>query len=210
MRLAPISLLGVAAAATMATVPAAAQARVTLSTGHVDVVTAQIERGKLRIVVKDETRGVARRAFRDPSDVLIRVVPKARVQLPSGMSFVGRKGSSAWVIPQTQRAGIIWAGWNTQHVPRTLIRGSLRWSLRSVKGPGKVVLFTTGSFGDHSTIFSSARKLPQTRTLPMGVHVHSNWAFTRRGAYRMRFNLRGTSRGGRKLSATETLLFRVG
>lgn len=186
--------------------PAAAAA--TLTSGHVDVVAPRIVRGRLRLDVRDTTRGTTR--WRSPGDVTIRVPDRARVRLGRGQSAVGRAGTTAWVIPQSERRGVVWAGWSTQAVGSRDVRGGLRWSLRSVRGPGRMVLFQSGAFGDASVLFSSAVRGPQTRGLALGTHGHGTWAFTRRGTYRVTFALSGTSRAGRALRATGTLRFRVG
>lgn len=188
--------------------PAVTVARVTLSSGHVDAVAARVDGGKLRLLVKDATGRSVR--WRDPNDVTLRVVDRARTRLPrnGSLGFLGRPGSTVWMIPQTQRSGVIWAGWNTEAVGRRQLR-SLAWRLNRVSGPGRVAIFQTGSFGTPSVLFDSSR-LPATRGLPLGIHAHGTWAFTRRGTYRLSFTLRGVSTGGRRLSATRALTFRVG
>jgi putative ABC transporter-associated repeat protein len=180
---------------------------VTISDGHVDVGSARIVDGQLRSYVKDSTGG--RVVWRDPSSVVTRVVDRARVRLPSGMEFIGRRGQTVWMIPQVQKRGIVWAGWNTEEISRRQIRGGVAWKLRSVSGPGRVVLFQTGSFGDERVLFNSS-SLPQTYTIPPGTHAHGNWAFTARGTYRMRFTMSIRTRSGERQRANATLTFRVG
>ncbi|HWT95399.1 MAG TPA: choice-of-anchor M domain-containing protein [Solirubrobacteraceae bacterium] len=188
--------------------PAAADARVTLSSGHVDAIAARVTGGKLRLLVKDATGRSVR--WHDPNDVTLRVVSRARTRLPRNgtLRFLGRPGATVWMIPQTQRSGIIWAGWNTEEVSRRQLR-NLSWRLNRVSGPGRVAIFQTGSFGKPSVLFDSSR-LPASRSLPLGIHAHGNWGFTARGTYRMSFTLRGTARSGKRLSATRALTFRVG
>lgn len=189
----------IGAVALLIAAPAAAEARTTIASGHVDAVAARFSGGKLQSLVKDASRGSV--VWRDPSDVVIRVVPKAAVTLPSGLGVVGPRGSRAWMIPQAYRSGIVWAGWNTEEIRS----GSIGWTLRSVSGPGKLVLFQTGSFGDSSVLFNSGARLPQTLRIPAGTHAHANWAFTRPGTYRVSYRL---SAGRQRDDAT--LTFRVG
>jgi len=186
----------------------AADAKVTLSDGHVDVGSARIVDGKLRSYVKDATGD--RVVWRDPSTVVIRVVNRARVTLPAGMGFVGRRGQRVWMIPQVQKRGIIWAGWNTEEISRRQVRGGVAWKLRKVSGPGRVVVFQTGSFGDEDVLFTTRRGLPQTYTIPVGTHAHGNWAFTKKGTYKMRFTMSVRTRGGRRQRDNATLTFKVG
>jgi putative ABC transporter-associated repeat protein len=203
-----LATTGASPAGTPLGTPAASAA--TISTGHVDAVAGRIVDGRLRMFVKDSSAGSGRARWRSPSAVTIRVGGRARVRLPRGLSFVGNAGSTAWLIPQVQRSGVVWVGWNTTALSTRQLRGPVRWSLRRVTGPGRAVIYQTGSFGNASVLFSSARRMPQSVSVPLGVHAHGNWAFTRRGTYRMSFMLRGTSRKGRALKATGTLRIRVG
>lgn len=191
-------------------VETASAARVTLSQGHVDAVAARVENGRLRFRVKDDTGSRVR--WRSPSDVVIRVGSNARYRLPNGraLSFIGRPGQTVWLIPQTQKRGVIWAGWNTEQVSSRQLRGPVAWRLDRVRGPGRVAIYQTGSFGTPNVLFSSARRVPQSRSIPLGVHAHGNWAFTARGTYRMTFTISATSRAGKRLSDTRTLTLRVG
>jgi putative ABC transporter-associated repeat protein len=185
-----------------------ADAKVTLADGHADVGAARIVNGKLRSYVKDDTG--SRPVWRDPSTVVIRVGNRARVRLPSGMGFVGRAGQRVWMIPQVQKRGVIWAGWNTEEISSRQIRGGVAWQLRSVSGPGRVVVFQTGSFGSEDVLFNSGRGMPQTHTIPVGTHAHGNWAFTRQGTYKMRFSMSVRTRSGQRRRDNATLTFRVG
>lgn len=203
-----VAALGLAAAGPLAATPASAAT--TISSGHVDAVSGRIVEGRLRMYVKDASTGSGRVRWRAPSTVTLRLTDRAKVKLPSGLSFVGATGSSAWLIPQVQRSGVVWAGWNTEELGTKQLRGPVRWSLRKVTGPGRAVIYQTGSFGDATVLFSSARRFPQSTSVPLGVHVHGNWAFTKRGTYRMSFALQGTSRAGRSLKANGTLRVRVG
>ncbi|MGX6447285.1 choice-of-anchor M domain-containing protein [Patulibacter sp. S7RM1-6] len=206
--LATVAVAAVGAAVGPATADAAR--RVELRTGHIDAVSAKLVKGKLRLYVKDATAGADRVRWRDPDTVLVRVLPAARITVPANLGFIGRAGSTAWLIPQVQRDGVIWAGWNTEELSSKQLRGALTWRLRKVAGPGRVVIYQNESFGDTDVLFTSAKKLPQRQSLPLGVHVHGNWAFTRRGTYRLTFSMSGKSTSGRTLRATETLRLRVG
>src|SRR5688572_27739973 len=108
-------LFTAAASALAIALPAAtAEARVTLADGHVDAGSARIVDGKLRTYVKDATKGTDRVVWRDPSTVVMHVVDRAKVKLPKGMDFIGRAGQTVWMIPQVQKRGVVWVGWNTE------------------------------------------------------------------------------------------------
>lgn len=189
---------------------AQAHAAVTLSSGHADY-GARIVGGSLQSQVKDSTRS-GRTVWRDPSDVVIAVGSRARYTLPnrSNVKFLGKPGTRMWMIPQTQRSGVIWLGWNTEELSSRQVRGGVSWTLERASGPGRVVVFQTGSFGAADILFDSGRSRPGARTIPLGVHAHGNWAFTRAGTYGLRFRMSATSRSGRALSDTATLKVRVG
>jgi putative ABC transporter-associated repeat protein len=191
----------------LALVPAAG-ARVVLSTGHTDVGSAVVDNGKLRFLVKDDTG--PRLAWRDPADVVIKVNSKAATRLPAGMGFVGREGKRVWMIPQVQRRGVIWAGWNTEEVSSREVKGGVNWILRRVSGPGRVVVFQTGSFGEHDVIFHTDRPWPQALGIRPGVHAHGNWAFTAKGTYKLTFSMTARTEAGKPMRDSGTLTFKVG
>ena len=130
--------------------------------------------------------------------MILRVVDRAKVRLPAGMGSIGPAGQTVWMIPQVQKSGIIWAGWNTEEIRGSQVSGGIAWQLREVSGPGRVVLFQTGSFGDERILFNSGRGLPQTYSIPPGTHAHGNWAFTRKGTYRLKFTMSVRARSGKR------------
>lgn len=204
-----VTLVALAAGALTAGAAATpAAARTVLSSGHVDAVAARIDGGRLLSTLKDSTDG--RTVWRDPSTVTIRVVSKARTTVPAGLGVVGRKGSPVWLIPQVQRSGVIWAGWNTEAVSSAQVRGAIRWTVSSVSGPGKLVLFQSGSFGEADVLFDSGARLPQGISIPLGTHAHGNWAFTRPGTYKVAYRLSARSASGKTLGDSSTLTFSVG
>lgn len=188
---------------------AATAEAVTIGAGHVDAGAARVVGGRLRAFVKDASSGPVR--WRRPSDVTIRVVDRARTRLPSDgrLRFAGRPGAVVWLIPQVQKRGIVWAGWNTEAITRGRVRGGVRWTLQGVRGPGRVAVWQTGSFGSSDVWFTSGSG-PKAKTLPLDTHAHTNWSFARRGSYRLRFRLSATSRSGRSMSAAQTMRIRVG
>jgi putative ABC transporter-associated repeat protein len=189
--------------------PADAAARVVLADGHVDY-AARVVGGKLQSRIKDSTSG--RVIWRRPGGVVFHARPGTRTRLPDdgAMDFLGDPGDPVWVLPQTQESGILWAGWNTEQITKRRVRGAVRWTLRRVRGPGRVAVFQTGAFGDHDILFNSTDGLPDRRRVPLGTHAHGNWAFTAVGRYRLTFELRAAARSGRLLRSTATLAVAVG
>lgn len=163
--------------------------------------------GQFRSQIKDATGGAERVVWRDPATVLFQVSQDARTTIPaeSRLTFLGPLGSATWMIPQVQRPGILWAGWNTEDLASADISSSITWTLQSVQGPGTVAVFQTGSFGAPDVIFNSADGLPDQRQIAIGVHAHANWAFSQPGAYRLTLQMAATRPSAEFVSDTQTL-----
>jgi surface-anchored protein len=182
------------------------QERVVISSGHVDVLAPRVVDGTVRVQMRDDT--VSPAVWRDPSDVVLHVPDAARLTLPddAAFRFLGAPGDSVWLLPQVQQQGLVWPGWNTQD-PSLLALGnaSMTLTLGAVEGPGRFVLFLTGSFGEPSVLLSTDRPLPQPMNLELNTHAHANWAFSAPGVYRLSVEMAvGGSRG------TAVLTFAVG
>ncbi|PZG01756.1 TIGR03773 family transporter-associated surface protein [Micromonospora deserti] len=191
-------------------VPAAARTgeRKVISDGHLDM-GPQLTGDTFTIRIKDDT--VSPAVWRETSDVVLQVKDNAKITVPAGADFLGAQGDTVWLLPQSQQAGIIWPGWNTQHesvVSGT--RGSVTWTLRKVTGPGRFALFLTGSFGKPDMLFDSARAFPQQLSIPPNTHAHGNWAFSKPGLYRLAVQMSGTTTAGAAVSDTKTLTIAVG
>lgn len=182
---------------------------VVLGDGHVDY-AARMVGGQLRSQIKDDTRGSV--VWRDPAGVVFEVRESARTTIPddSRLAFVGVPGSATWMIPQVQRPGILWAGWNTEALTAADVAGSVGWTLQAVQGPGTVAIFQTGAFGDPDVLFNSADGLPDSRQVPLGTHAHGNWAFSQPGSYQLTFQMAATRPSGEAISDTQTLDVVVG
>jgi surface-anchored protein len=190
--------------ALLLTPPAHAQV---LADGHVDY-AARLVDGRLRSLIKDGTG--ASPVWREPAAVTFAVADAARTTVPASTPFLGRPGDTVWVLPQVQRTGVLWAGWNTEELGSAQVDGPVAWRLDSVSGPGHVTLFQTGVFGEPDVLFSSADGLPDSRSVPLGTHAHGNWVFTREGAYRLTFTMSARLTGGATSQDTQTLAVQVG
>ncbi|MDO8196962.1 choice-of-anchor M domain-containing protein [Conexibacter sp. JD483] len=195
---------------TLATASAARAEPVVLADGHVDY-AARMVGGQLRNQIKDGTQGVDRVVWREPADVVFEVREAAKTTVPADarMRFLGAAGASTWTIPQVQRQGILWAGWNTEALTLADVGGPLTWTLQSAQGPGTVALFQSGPFGDPDIFFNSGDGLPDSRRIPLGTHAHGNWAFSAPGTYQLTFAMATTRPGGEPTSDTQTLTVNV-
>ena len=113
--------------------------------GHFDF-GPTITQGKLVAKVKDDRKSPAQ--WVDPASQRFIVGNKAKATAPAGIEFVANQGQQVWMIASAQVAGVPWLGVNTMHP--SLLQGStgeVRFSLLDATGPGKVGVFTSGSFG---------------------------------------------------------------
>lgn len=209
-RSAGATALGAALAVSIA-VPAAAGAAVVLQDGHVDV-AARIVDGALRMQVKDGTAGAGAVVWREPAETVLHARPASATTVPAGatMGFLGVPGAPLWLLPQVQRAGLLWPGWNTEQLPAADVAGTVRWTLTGVEGPGRFALFTTGTFGAVDKLFDSGDGLPDAREIPLGTHAHGNWAFSAEGLYRLSFELRARRPSGETMTDARTVAVTVG
>lgn len=182
---------------------------VVLADGHVDY-AARIVGGGLVSAVKDGTRA-GTTTWREPSRVVFHVVPAAATTVPaSGFDFLAPPGTRIWQIPQTQRAGILWLGWNTEEISSGQVRGGVTWSLDRVEGPGTVAVYLFNPFGQPQIVFNSGDGVPDRHEVPLGTHAHGNWAFTKEGIYRVTFTQSATLASGAQVRDSEVVTFAVG
>ncbi len=199
---------------TTTTVPAGGRCtglEVVLDDGHIDI-AARLVDGELRTQLKDTTLAPTPVYWRDLATVGLHVTDGARAQVPSGAAyrFLGEAGDPVWLLPQSQKMGILWPGWNTEAIDYSQLSGPVTWSLDEVTGPGKLAVYELGSLGDVAVVFDSDEALPQTLALPMPTHAHGNWVFTEPGIYHLTFSHRATSAGGRALHSEGTIAVAVG
>ncbi|WP_431879474.1 TIGR03773 family transporter-associated surface protein [Micromonospora marina] len=187
---------------------APATGRQVISDGHVDM-GPQLNGDSWTIRIKDDRSSPP--VWRETADVVLHVKDKAKITVPAGADFLGKPGDTVWLLPQTQQAGLVWPGWNTQHEPVVSgVKGDVTWTLKGVNGPGRFSLFLTGSFGKADVLFDSTKPLPQKLDIPLNTHTHGNWAFGKPGVYRLAVQMSGTTKAGGAVSDTKTLTIAVG
>jgi surface-anchored protein/MYXO-CTERM domain-containing protein len=181
---------------------APASAPVVIDDGHVDV-GPRIVDGEWRIGVRDDT--VDPPAWRALPDVVLRAVDASKERVPrdSPLAFLG---GEVWLLPQVQKQGILWPGWNTQ-APGVIdgVRREVTWTLHGVQGPGRFALFVTDSFGAPRVLFDGGKPFPQSTGIDVDTHAHGNWAFSAPGAYLLDIGMSATMRDGEQLEDRATL-----
>lgn len=210
MRAAAAAAAGLILALAGSATPAQA-APITLSSGHVDVLDVDYAAGGLVLTVNDGTGSTE--IERDPTDVILEVPAAAKIAVPGGSdwSFLGPAGATAWVLPQSSTAGLLFAGWNTAEIPSGVVQGnSVTFRLNSVTGPGTVSVYTV-SGGTPTRLFDSSDGLPDTRAVARNTHAHANWGFTQAGTYTVTFEVtaRLASTGASITTGAEAYTFTV-
>lgn len=183
-------------------------AAMVVSDGHFDL-GSRVASGRLRAEIEDGRSDPPEP--RRPEALVFDVGDKAEQRVPAGYGFLGRAGDRAWVIPQTQQAGVPWLGWNTQQPTlRAGVRGPVTFALTRVTGPGRIAVYTDGVFGGvQRKVFGTVAGFPRSFAVPLNVHAHANWAFTKPGVYRLTITQTAGLAGGTE-TASSVLTIAVG
>ncbi|XVV15924.1 choice-of-anchor M domain-containing protein [Actinoplanes sp. CA-131856] len=215
------SLLCLTAAAVLGVTPTVpppaadqAQARgdAVLDGGHVDI-GPHYRDGRWTVRIHDDHTVPS--VWREPAEAVLRVRDTARQAVPDdeAYAFLGEKpGAQVYVVPQTEKAGVVWIGWNTQDpgVLKAIDRG-VTMSLRGVQGPGNVAVFLqSGNLGAPQVLWSSAGPYPQPIWVDTNTHTHANWVFGRPGVYLLALDISAALADGSTASSSTVLRFAVG
>lgn len=187
-------------AAVLAVAPA--HALTTISAGHVDAIDVDWTGSGLTLDLHDGT--VNPGVDRDPADVVLNAVPASKTTVPSNsaFSFLGNPGDPVWILPQTQRSGILWPGFSTEGVPSGALSGNtVNVRLVSASGPADVSVYNNNAFGSPTVWFDSGNGLPDNRSFTVNTHAHANWAFEAAGTYTVVFEVTATTSGGTTVSS---------
>jgi hypothetical protein len=160
----------------------AADERVSLTTGHVDL-RIDYDAGRsnlLEIVVSDDDHGVELPA----TSAIIVVSESARLQLPGDLLPLGQSGDSLWIIPQSQDPGIVFLGLSAEHNPGGVFAGAIDLRLVDIRGPGSF-FFWQSDLGSLNFFYDSSDGMGLEDSFPqlVGGHSHGNWGFTTNGVY---------------------------
>lgn len=113
--------------------------------GHFDLGPA-ITDGELYALVKNDNTSPA--SWVDPASLTFGLGPASRATAPAGIEFIAKEGQQVWMVGSTQVNGVPWLGVNTQHPSlHEAGAGKVTYTLRAVRGPGALAVFTSGNFG---------------------------------------------------------------
>ena len=191
---------------------AEARGRAVLETGHVDI-GPRLRDGRWTIQIHDDHAVPS--VWREPADTVLRVRDTARQPVPDdeAYAFLGEKpGTEVHVVPQTEKQGVVWIGWNTQDpgVLGAISRG-VTLTLRGVQGPGNVTVFLqSGNLGAPKVLWSSAKSYPQPMWVETNTHTHANWVFGKPGTYLLAVDVTADLADGSAATAGAVLRLAVG
>lgn len=160
---------------------------------HVEIVYRD---GQLRLLYYDFDYGEA-----NPADVLLDVALPAASPIPPLSAYtnlLGEAGATTWILPQTQNPNLLWLGIGNESLRAADFAGPVQLTLQTVEGPGHFALFFQDAFGQPVTQMNSRDGVSaqDTMTVPLGSHLHCNWAFSAPGRYRVCFVVSGTLKAG--------------
>jgi len=160
---------------------------------HVEIVYRD---GQLRLLYYDFDYGEA-----NPANVLLYVALPAASPIPllsAYTNLLGEAGATTWILPQTQNPNLLWLGIGNESLRATDFAGPVQLTLQTVEGPGHFALFFQDAFGQPVTQMNSRDGISaqDTMTVPLGSHLHCNWAFCAPGRYRLTFVVSGTLKAG--------------
>ncbi|MFW0110072.1 choice-of-anchor M domain-containing protein [Rothia sp. P13129] len=180
--------------------------------GHVDMGPKFVD-GQWRLMLHDD-HGQSP-VWRHLSDVVLQGNDDAKLPVPDDPRYAfvqASAGEDVYVIPQTERSGVVWPGWNSQD-PEVVSRlgEGMTLTLEKVEGPGQMSLYLeNGNFSAPQVLWNSADTQAQDIWVDSNSHVHANWVFTKPGAYFVTVKAHATLADGTKVSDTARLQFAVG
>jgi len=130
-------------------------------------------------------------------DVLLVGLPQTRTEVPtnSDYSFLGRPGSSVWILPQEVDPTILTVGISAEDMPSGIFEADqFTLAVTSVEGPGQFALYQVEAFGTPNVFVNTRGGLNHEDSFGFaaGGHQHYNWAFSKPGIYEVTFRASGT------------------
>lgn len=184
-----------------------------LDAGHVDIGPKQVG-SEFQLVMRDDTE--APPVWRSLDKTVLKVNDAgAKMPMPEDeqYSFIGAKpGEDVWLIPQVEKPGLIWVGWNTQDPAFTqTAQHGMNLEYHGMQGPGDMVLYLqNGSFGEPEQLWDSRKGADQKIFVENNTHTHANWVFTKPGVYLLDVGVSFTDASGNEVSSRQVLRLAVG
>ncbi|MGE3622063.1 MAG: choice-of-anchor M domain-containing protein [Acidimicrobiia bacterium] len=180
--------------------------------GHVDIGPRFVD-GAFTLLVHDDAEVPS--VWRPLDETVLRVGDAAVQTVPDDPTydFLGvEPGTDVYVVPQIQRDGVVWVGWNTQdpEVRETVDRGATL-ALVGYDGPGELVVYLqSGALGDPEVLWHTAEAQRQPFWVEANTHTHANWVFTEPGVHLVQVEVSAELISGESVRDVRTLRFAVG
>jgi surface-anchored protein len=151
----------------------------------------------------------------DPAHVALQASPGSWQSVPpaAAFSFLGKPGEIIYVLPQSEREGVLSLGVAAAEVASGVFANDrVSIELLSVVGPGNVHYYEIDQFGAPTVLFDSADGISASDAVDVvaGSPAHRNLSFSAPGIYRVTLQASGTlAAGGEITSAPATFLFEV-
>ncbi len=122
----------------------------------------------------------------DPTQAILQAAESAKLELPGDLPPLGSAGEPIWVLPASQREGILNLGISAEENPFGVFEGPLEVRLLSVDGPGHFFLWQA-EVGSLRFWMNSKDGLDSNDAFPqpVGGHSHLDWGFSTSGVYRL-------------------------
>lgn len=188
-----------------------------VETEHADAVSMCIRGGKMHMFSKVDwapSNGKYEHAREPANELLFHVNDTLKQEIPAkGFEFTHAAGKQAWMIPQNQVQGGLWAGWNTQDIAEKDVKGgkvTMQLNQKKSQAPkgANVEVFQTGWSGS-DRVFSLTDPKHSSYEQIANAHVHANWVFTHPGVYRLVFDSSAVV-GGKRVTGEQEYVFVVG
>lgn len=185
---------------------------IVLDRHHTDAVSVRWEDSALVLRTRADLETGAGTML-DPTRVRFHLTDRQHGTVPDvpGFEFLGEPGDDIWTIPQRYESGSLWAGWETETLPRGLfVNDTITLSLTEVTGPGDLEVFVNDISGPER-LLSSRDSMLRSFTEHVGAHTHANWVFTAPGEYTLTFVASAhLAQGGQIASLPQRYAFTVG
>lgn len=171
-----------------------------LTNEHVDIGVA-FEDGEWDLHIHDETNDVEY----EPSGAVLSVgaMARAKVTADPAFAFLGKPGSTVWILPQVQNPDLIFLGFGAEEIPPGLfLNDSYELHLKKVKG-GHFAVWDVDSFGTPQVLMNTRDGIGEADVFIGQAQGHQdlNWAFSKPGRYRVTFEARATLADGTVVSS---------
>lgn len=189
-----------------------------LDRGHVDILAKHKADG-FEISLKDDTRLIDKKSVERPLNDVALVVGENTKQTRRAahqgaeFDFLGKQDDGFYHLPQSQRPGVIWPGYNTEAIDFNKIDGEVSLNLqpRDVPEGATWGTFIDGQLGDLPTVLSDSTKNDHSIESSFASHTHIHWGFSKPGVYTFDANYSAKSAEGHEWqSESQELVLTVG